>query len=500
MAEKKVLTVHGDNQLRSRCRKIGESYYLIGRDCFEVEGKYYKKDSKKIIFDHELKRHHLVDKAPVLAHGLVGFDADGKIITGYFSPNVYNNCIATDGLRYKHTAINPEILLENKYIENINDGVFYRREGLNAQTIMKFQTPKNQVDNRNNPYNAEESMLFATMKQRFDNYNMPMSKEVRYYGRFLGDSTFGLEVETIRGYLPEFHRNRMGLIVCRDGSLRDEDGTQGAEFVTVPMAGAKCLQNIRNICNELTKRAEINLDCSVHIHQGNLPTSRLYLSALYILGVQIQDELFKAFPYYKTDPTGVKNKNYNQKLKPMNIGIITDTSRDGYANYVQGIYNKIFTFLSEGVYPDHRFNRKNKKHPHSAKWDRHARYYWLNLMNTFFSIRNTVEYRPHPGSLNSQKIINWLFIINAISKYALENQRKIITDKSAITLKEVLNYYADHFKTDRAKFLSEYLNAYVDLRKAVFKRDYDRGDVLSNHDIINDNTYEFSHKNISHLF
>jgi hypothetical protein len=494
----KVETITGLKELRKHCRKIGEAYYLIGRDCFEVEGKFYKKDSNRIVYDHEEKKWLLAENAELLVKGIVGFKK-GVTERGMYTPNPYNNCMCTlDGIR-SEPAMNTDILLENDFIENFSEGLYYHKKLLTQSLIRDFQKPRNKLDNTRHPYNAEDGD-FVGVKKLFDAYPMIMSKDVKSYGRFLGDSTFGIEFETIRGSMPKHILNRMGIIVCRDGSLKDTDGTQGAEYVTVPMSGARCLQNIVTICTELDKRSELSIDCSLHIHQGNLPTSRLYLTSLYLVGLRLQDDLFKMFPYYKTDPTGIKQKNYNQKLKKLNVGTIADMSKEGYENYITSIYRKIFVFLSEGVYPDAKYNRQNKKHPHRAKWDRHSRYYWLNLMNTIFSERNTVEYRPHPGTLNSQKVINWLFIINAISKYALVNAKKVITSPKKITLEEVLKYYEQNYPGDRAKFLTEYLTAYVTQRKAIFERDLLNEDALSLHDLTGDSDFEFNYKGVTHLF
>jgi Putative amidoligase enzyme len=498
----RVQTITGKIEYRSKCRKIGDNYYIIGKDVFEIKGRWYKADSEKIVFDHEKKewilREYITDG---FINGIVDFK-DGKPIGGYYSRNKYKNCLCGFGGPGSslQQAMDAEMLLENGFVECVAEGVYYKRSELTASIIRDLQTPRNTRDNTRLAYNIEEDASFEEKKKLYENYPTQLSKEVRAYAKFLGDTTFGIELETIRGYMPSHIQCRTGLIICRDGSLRDTDGTQGAEFVTVPMQGAKGLQNTVNICSELSKRCALNLDCSLHIHLGNLPTSRLYLTALYTLAVKIQDELFTIFPYYKTNPEGIKRMNWNQKLKRMNIRAISDTSKDGYNNYVRGFYNKLFVFLSEGMYPDSRFNRKNKKHPHRAKWERHNRYYWMNLMNVIFSDRNTVEFRPHPGTLNPQKVVNWLFIVNALVKYASLHAGDIIKSSSKISLSNVLDYYKDNYKTDRAEFLSEYLNAYCKERKNMFEKDFLKGDKISLYDIEKDFDYEFKYKGVTHLF
>ena len=125
----------------------------------------------------------------------------------------------------------------------------------------------------------------------------------------------------------------------------------------------------------------------------------------------------------------------------------------------------------------------------------------MNLMNMIFSERNTVEFRLHTPTTNSQKMINWLFICNAIVRYAEVNAKDIICGKSRITMEDVLNYYSTTFKGDsKAEFLSEYLYAYFVERQKEFEKDKEKGDYVSNWDMEKDKSYKFTYKNVTHLF
>lgn len=141
------------------------------------------------------------------------------------------------------------------------------------------------------------------------------------------------------------------------------------------MSGAKGLQNITDVATLVTERCEVDINCSLHYHFGNIPKDRLYLIALYTLAYKIQDEVFEMFPYYKTDPRGIKKKNYCQKLKQMSIYPLKDSSKEGYEQYVEEIYVRIFTFLSDGHPPSEFANKKLHKHPIRNKWERHSRYF-----------------------------------------------------------------------------------------------------------------------------
>lgn len=98
-------------------------------------------------------------------------------------------------------------------------------------------------------------------------------------------------------------------------------------------------------------------------------------------------------------------------------------------------------------------------------------------------------------------MINWLFICNAILRYAEKNMLEIFKNPSKISIIDVLNYYKDNFKRNSiAEFLSEYLIAYYKDKCAIFAKDYAKGDVLSMHDINEDKNYTFSYKGIVNLF
>lgn len=509
----KVVTLfNGELEYRGNCKKIKNKYYVIDEHCFEVEGKWYREESGLIFKDYETGEWFLEEKIGPRTKAIVDFK-DGKPIMGWITTNPYNNVEAKNPLaRYpeNHTniAINSDILAENGYIEEISTGYWYKKDAVGGANLRTFNVISNKLNYQNKGYNIEDNQHEAEEKKRlYEAYPMNLTKDVRRYSRFLNDVTFGIELECSHGCIPDHLQNRMNIVTCRDGSLNDENGRPGPEFVTNPLSGAKGLQNIVNISNELKKRTLINTQCSLHIHLGSLPTSRLFLVSTYVLAFKLQDEVYKMFPYYKTDfQKAGKEKDYCAKLKKMNMGVLNPSStKVEYDKYINDNYIKIFYWLSQnqngsGYNPSQDCNRKQQNHPVAQKWQRKNRYYWLNLMNTMFSSRNTIEFRLHTPTVNSQKIINWLFISNAIVRYAILNSREILTSTKKITLASVLDYYKETFRVPQAEFLSEYLKAYVAERTEAFQKDYVKGDYTSKWEIDGDKTYEFKYQNVSHLF
>jgi Putative amidoligase enzyme. len=492
---KTVITVRNTTEYRRNCRKLRDRYYVENIDCFEINKRWYAKTSKLITFDYERKEWVLI-KTNKLYYGIVGFESDNTAKFGYFTENKYNNVFVHVGNYGTVKALSAEILERCGYIEHISTGIFHYKKSLTPAKLSKMSAIEGRKVYREQGYNIEDNATeFREKIEAYENYPIKISHAAAKYGKMLGVTTFGCEIETSMGWLPEHIQNRTGVVICRDGSI------DNAEYVTVPLQGAKGLENLKYLFHELRKRTLTDIKCSLHFHLGTIPTDRLFIVSLYALSVRIQDELFKMFPFYKTEPQGIKKKNYNQKLRKLGTTTLSpNATKEQFTRYVDEAYYRIFTFLNDGNPPDDRWNRNNHQHNHRHKWERSSRYFWNNLMNMFFSERNTAEFRIHQGTLNTQKVINWLFICNAIVKYAEKNSKNILSGSSHISLKQVLNYYGENFKTKDAIFLSDYLNAYVAERKDYFLSDYKAEDFISGQEQADDKTYEFEYKGTSLLF
>lgn len=493
---KTVTTITGETEYSKNCRKIRDRYYTINEDCFKIEERWYVKTSKQITFDYETKNWVIIKKFP-LVYGIVDFKSNGSIpVFGYFTANKYNNVyvnIPNYGLVLAYTD---EILKNNGYIENISDGQwFYKKTMSNAQIAACTKITSKKVFTQQG-YNIEDNKEEFTQKVKlYDEYPAKIGASAVKYSRFLNGQSYGFEIETSKGYLPENVQSRHGIVICRDGSI------ENAEYVTVPMKGPKGLVNIKTLSEELRKRTEIDIKCSFHIHFGTLSSDRLFIVSLYALAIKIQDEIFKMFPYYKTEWKNIKKQNYNQKVRKLGITALNPkASKQEYAQYVDEAYYRIQTWLNEGEPPNDRFNRNNNQHVQTAKWNRKQRYYWINFINLFFSERRTIEFRLHHATRNGQKMINWLFICSAILQYAEANAKLILTNTKAITLNDILDYYADHYKNKDSQFLSEYLKAYVEDRKNYFLNDFKNNDYISQAEMDNDKKYTFEYKGVQWLF
>ncbi|XAI97313.1 hypothetical protein [Leptolyngbya phage Lbo-JY46] len=486
-----VTTYTGEQAKRSDCKKIKGKYYVLNKDCFFLEGQWYRVDSPHIFYDYTLKRYSLQKNRPADYIKGVADVKNGKFVYGWFKENPYENVVVEDPQNdSRHVAINKEILIYNNLVEHLSTGVFVYKntsKGANSQSIT------NVIDHKVNGYNIEDNTTDLVHKTRlYNEYNPKLPKNVISGAKFIKGITFGLELESLAGFMPENLQNQTGIVICRDGSLGG-----GPEYTTIPLSGAKGLQTILNISEYLGPRNLLNESCSLHIHIGNLDLSRSFIIALYRLCFQIQEDVFKMFPYYKTDYRVAKEKDYNKKLSTLNISNFDGHTKEDYDNYINNNYKSLFMFLTNGIEPGRKYNRNTRNHPQSQKWNRPSRYYWVNFMNCFFSKRNTVEFRLHHGTFNAYKIVNWLLICNAIVRFAKANIKTLLVSNKKHTIEDVLSYYSDTFKEEGCK-LVDYLMDYYTERVNTFK---DQKDKTGQKEFSQDHSYTFkSSKGYNFIF
>ncbi len=483
-----VITFNGETEYRKNCKYINEKYYIINKTCFEFEGKWRRIDDKDVVYDWEKNTYVLRSRTPNLLYGLIRNKED-QLELGYFSSNTYRNVMCNSGVYGNIPALSEETL-GSDWFEDMKYHQWHKTSEWTTLDVIKKKKIQNYENPANRGYNIEDNQQDFEFKiQSYENYKSYIGPKIRQLAKYVGDITFGCEFELHLGYLPHHLQARYGVVPCRDGSLNG-----GIELVTVPMSGAKGLQTLVNLADDLKKRGEINLDCSFHIHFGNIGTDKLSVISLYRLCRKLQEELFTMFPYYKTDPSGIKQKNYTKKLQKLNIGALRDTSKDAYETYLLDSWNKLFTFYAEKQITLENFDKKSRQHPITNKWSRPSRYFYFNFMNMFFTHRHTLEARLSGATTNKDKVINWLLICIAIIRYSKKYAKDIITTDKTVSLKEVLEIYPTLYPNDpKANFLSKYLHNYFLERQARCKNDWSVGDYKSMWDIDEDKQFTYSY-------
>lgn len=213
--------------------------------------------------------------------------------------------------------------------------------------------------------------------------------------------TFGVEYETSAGVIPEHLCFQNGLIPVYDGSIT------GIEYASVVLKGVLGLQTVRNQFKLYEQYSKINADCSIHVHLGGLPQSFLFAYFLHNVCFNLQKVLPQYLHPWIFNSSAYKHseKNYSKDL-PDNIAF------DRYYRYISG--RDLSSLESWNPTDPHASDRDG-----GHKWNIAQRYYWLNVINLLYYNKNkTIEFRCLPATMSPEKLIGWIYIFNAIAKYA----------------------------------------------------------------------------------
>lgn len=277
--------------------------------------------------------------------------------------------------------------------------------------------------------------------------------------------SFGCELETCAGVVPNYISNNLNMDCQYDGSIRDDKGNkdQGGEYTTGVLRGDAGFKQLFQICNELSKRCKINNSCSVHVHLGDISFNKETVVLMYKLFQLIEDEMYSLVPPRR------RTVGYCNPMKPINInlakrGIPYDVLIDKY-------YDQIVTLVSLGKKPSKAIN-KAVNHPAGryCNYDRNTpRYWWCNFVPVLFNLKGvgnyTIEFRNHPITLDYIKIRNWVLLCMGIMSFVENNKREIVEAK-AMSIFDVIKasypgkgkYLTDYFK-ERQRLFATVANA-----------------------------------------
>lgn len=527
-----VTTVTGKKVDRNNTRRIKGEFYECGVDCHRIEspgGKmmWYRVNSGKIAYFANKNKWDLIstiEEIPGATRGILNENGD----LGYFIFDSFSNVYLSDNYYGKNRdipisdqtiCINADVAKRLGYQEDISTGRFYKKENLSTAALTAINTKRlNKYKNIRLNYGANEgSNTFLQINSLYNDKNNKIEIEERTaeVSKIFGNLSFGVEFETCNGTIPERLLGNLGLVPLRDGSLRKENGEEPYEYTTVPLYGAKGLQTLKNICEELTKRCEVDKTCSLHVHMGSFERTEEMILAMYILAYSLQEEIISAMPPYKSDPMKYlgSSKNYCARLESLGLDKNTiysnETATKAEINAATlKEFNRIFSFLTDGVLaePNRDYNMTSFNHPKGAKWHQHARYHLINFVPTVFSRSGTVEFRLHPPTVNFTKTINWLFICNAFVRFAEANKQAIIAGKlSKVTLADIISGYTTDFGNNIyedkvGKQISDYLQIYIDERKKMFAADYKNKNYLGTGEFEQDPSYRFTDGNMNTIF
>lgn len=484
-----VTTKFGEKIPRKECRYIKNAFYKIGDinilnsgDCYKIDGKYVRVETGFLIYDHRIGQYIRKSSLPEdtqISLGAVGFNRDNSVIRGEFIVDrttaceifTYNDCGEISKFNFPDADALPKRFSfcdAYNFYTDVHDYKTNRGKYVNKPEYPTLDYVYSFADSQ------YANLLSKTAKQYMEDNPL---KNV--FSKYLGKNTFGIELETKSGIVPVHELFRYGYLPLRDGSIK------GYEYTSMVLDKFNLFNSVVNISNSFQEgNASVDEYCSLHLHLGNVPRNKKTFLAIYMLSYLLQNEIEELVLPFKRDIDFLaKKKGEKDHCKRLpRLGLCDndlsnfEKNNADYNKEVDRMVNTILKFIYQNANNNYEFN--NLKEPDlGAKWNKKARYYTINFYNYLFKRNGTIEFRLHHGTLNKYKIINWIFICNAIIKFALENIDEIIEGANKISLDDVLSIYS-YDGTDEGKFLTKYLKDYIRSRKREFINNYINGDIF----------------------
>lgn len=481
-AEKKVITIKGEELPISQCRKFNKIYYKLGNiniqnsgDCYLIGDKCYREETGLVVYNYSIKQYVILDST--IHKGVVDI-IDNLLITGYFNADI-KSTIVIDKNTNMYYLFNPDVLKNSKeYREQLSTGKFYHISRLPSYKFNEIIFPSKDYK-YNLPYDSK-GIIGHNLKNYNENYNPEISENIKNYTPLLENLSFGLEFETTKGFIPNRILDQYGLIPLRDGSI------SGIEYVTVPMEGEKGLQCTADILKVLKERTEYNDDtCSLHLHLGNIPRTKEFILAFFKVGMKIQDEMFQMFPLYKKYNYHIKNKNYSAPLPTYEILSQLDPIIN--SNNIDENFNIVYKYLSMGQDFKSVGNSLENVLSHPAdpnsnqKWNIKPRYFLFNLIPLIFGNKQTIEFRIHTPTYDINKIIPFIFMNSLIVNFTIKNQERILKNKSFLNnydLFGILSSQIDTYDVLNRSCFRDLMYNYIERRKNSCERQTLKGNIL----------------------
>lgn len=294
--------------------------------------------------------------------------------------------------------------------------------------------------------------------------------------------TFGVEIECSSSFTPTYMNLSFNMSCVRDGSLNAGKG--GPEYVTGVLVGDSGMMHLQQMMNYISGRSAIDKFCGNHVHIGGFTPTKEFSLALFLLCFNIQNEIFLMLPvsrrtneYCRKIPSDIYSVIMNAlTVRPEGISPkdAIDAAYDLLVEYVAAldlVGGKDSFLQGKGNSknePLGKYLNKNSPHPLGKKCNynhKTPRYEWLNLVPLLFNEKGkdifTVEFRPHPASLNFVKMRHWVNLCMAIVSFAETHSARIFSN-SSISLETIIN------STIKSPLNRQALINYVNDRKTKF--------------------------------
>jgi len=308
--------------------------------------------------------------------------------------------------------------------------------------------------------------------------------------------TFGIEIETISGFLPEYLDSELFTSAVHDGSLRDPEtgNVYGGEYVSDVLEGDQGMSVLKKLCYQLTKRCLVDKKCGVHVHIGNVNFNKENVVLMYYLYQKLQDEVFSMLPISR------RKNEYCRYLDPINISIKNILSNRKF--FIDLYYNHIISTLSKKDFSNKLINKK-RDHPKGFKcgYDHSAaRYCWVNFIPAVFDTRKsskpikelkghftnpiqTIEFRPMQASTSYTKIKSWMLICFGLVS-VVENNKQLLYNNPNVSLTDVIKEVYGNKGEDLIKYIEARKQKFKENSEIVEFSDYQDNELDDNFKII----------------
>jgi hypothetical protein len=389
-------------------------------DCVMLNNMFYAKDSDQVVKDAYNNETYILKETAYPVYKSIKLTNENRIdsnnseigytswisrmIPFYLRGNIYN-------------STNIQNLLTNGFIEDYKNGLFVLpsekgRLSKGYVPYLKFDAIKS-----NKFFKIPEHLSY---KFGIQSPSYLISEGKKY--------TFGVELETCDGKVPEYIHDDINVKCVYDGSLKDENGNVfGGEYVTDILTGDTGINQLQKICNELSKRCKVNHKCGVHIHVGNIDFNKEFIVYSYSLAQMLENDIFSMLP---------ASRRSNKYCRPIRNRIkfnFPSLNKDDYSIFINEKYNEIFSIISDNGKAPSKIQNKYLDHPlgHKCGYNTNsARYWWINFVPAMFNTRKngayTLEFRPHSGTTNFIKVKNWLLICIGFVYFCENNRTDII--------------------------------------------------------------------------
>lgn len=497
---------------RTSCRKIQGEYFIVNEGCVLVDGTWHRINNGKVMFN--VTQNKWVTDFSRNSFPVIYALNDGVFEVGIkeILPNdkrldlleikVHNNLKTSTKYSRMHfrfedyfselsftvleryareirgnyqTSISmlSEVVDKAEKEKIIVYSMFFTRYVINIKDIHKYIFRKARentklIYSRDLQYSFGDDKKYAKAATVGFNNNKKLSDAYDdFFNEYFKGKSFGVEIETHSGQIPENMLADLGFVPLRDGSLNG-----GIEYTSIPFTNGKGLSATRGLYKLMQQICYTSQHCSMHLHIGGVKRDRLSLLTLYRLCYRLQEEMFDIVPIYKKSLSYWNSKrqpkDHCQSLKGLGLNLY-NLNENSSKKDISLQFNKLFNFVAETKQgEDNDYNLENKNFPRRGnnKWNLPSRYYWVNFIPTMFT-HGTVEFRIFDSPLDYNDFMNYFLISMAIILYAEKNGEIIRLNKQKISIEDLI---VDTYDIELAESIIKFIN---------HKRDLNYNDLLN---------------------